>query len=952
MQYVVTDVLDFYGVNYNNADNNILTVICPFHDDNNPSGKINLTTGQYTCWPCNRHTTVLVYIAKKHNKDILTVYREVAALDSTPSKHYIEDPSNIETWHTRLWDFPELLKALHDRCVSDTAIAKYRLGAFKPGDDVAEIRIPLRDKRGNCIGVKSYRPGAKEKKYFWPRVNSYIKNKELVPHLLFPPEQLAYHTMVICGGELKAIAAADVLNQYDIGCISGTGSESVLFTPGQLAAFTGKIVYVLYDVDQTGIIKAEQLCRTLRAYTSDIYLVKLPLDPDIHPHGDVNDFLATGGNLYDLIKSTPQWVNVPPSFDKLSGIDANEEPINISLDKAVAASMAKRKVKVQVVISSMDNSPYSIPKDIQISCDRNHSYCSVCMVHQAFTNNTEEVKLSCERVEIMEMIGKELNKQEAILKKAFGVPQRCTYVTFVPQTFYHVEDVRVSQHLDITSRTNERSMQAAYCIGETRLELNEEYSITGRMYPHPATQQATLLITGVEPMQDALSTYVPANLEALKVFQPKEWTEESISAKLDEIYADLSHNVTRIYGRQDLHLLYDLAYHSVLLLPNNLKGWVEVLVVGDSAQGKTLCADRLIEHYGLGERVVCKGATVAGLLGGVQPYGKRWFVTWGKIPTHDRRILFLDEVKGTNTEVIAGLTDMRSKGIAEITKIEKRRANARTRLVMISNPRSERVIREYNTGIDAIKELIGSPEDIRRFDAIMVVAQKEVPDNIIHARERPTYEHVYTSSLCRDLILFGWTVPAVEIEDEYYINDVAQRLISTYVEDIPIVDTNTMREKLLRLSAALAVRTFSVKDQSTVLVRNCHLDYLYTFLSRIYSNPAFGYLEYSKKKLAMEAVIEPEAVKYRLLNKVPFPGAFIHELLTLDEFDTYTFQDILGWDVANARDLLAFLNRHHCLKRNKKMYRKSTSFSRLLISLEELLKENGEDRPSFIPEEF
>lgn len=952
MQYVVTDVLEYYGINTSNADNGHLTVLCPFHEDNNPSGKINLTNGQYVCWACNRHTTILVYIAKKLSKPVETVYREVAQLDSTPSKYFAEDPANIEIWHVKLFEMPELLKALHDRCVNDDSISKYRLGAFKPGDDVAEIRIPLRDKHSNVIGVKAYRPGQKTKKYYWPRLNSYIKNKDIVTQLLFPADQLSYHTILICGGEIKAIAAAQALNGHDIGAISGTGSETIAFSPAQLAAFHGKFVYVCYDIDEAGRVRAEQLCRMLTTYAGAIHLVKLPLDELKHPHGDVNDFLAEGGNLLELIKATPPWVNEPLDLNKIKGIDPNEEPLRISLDKAVAASMAKRKISVEVVVSSMDTSPYSIPKEVQVTCDRNHNYCAVCLMHQSYTNTVNTVKVSSESVELMEMVGKELNKQESILKRAFGIPQRCNYVSFLPQSFYHVEDVRVSQHLDITSRTNERSMQAAYCIGETRLELNEGYSLTGRMYPHPATQQATLLITEVAPMQDALSTYTPSNLEPLKVFQPSEWTVAGITAKLQEIYDDLSYNVTKIYGRHDMHLLYDLSFHSILLLPDKLKGWVEVLVIGDSAQGKTLCADRLISHYGLGERVVCKGATVAGLLGGLQQHGKRWFASWGKIPTHDRRLLVLDELKGTSPEVIAGLTDMRSKGIAELTKIEKRRTNARTRLIMISNPRSERIIREYNTGVEAVKELIGSPEDIRRFDAIMVVAQKEVPDELVHARIKKEVEHVYTADLCRELVLFGWTVPHVKLEDDYYLHETAQKLVKSYVEDVPIVDTNTIREKLLRLSTALAVRTFSIEDPATVLVRNCHIDYIFEYLNRLYSSPAFGYADYSKKKLQQDEIVAPEIVKHRLLNKVPFPREFVEELLTADEFDVTTFQDILGWDAANARDLLAFLNRHHCIRRTKRLHRKTPQFSKLLEEVLAIIDSGEGGRPAGIPEEF
>ena len=73
---------------------------------------------------------------------------------------------------------------------------------------------------------------------------------------------------------------------------------------------------------------------------------------------------------------------------------------------------------------------------------------------------------------------------------------------------------------------------------------------------------------------------------------------------------------------------------------------------------------RLMDHYKLGARHECKNATSAGLLGGLQQLGSRWFVSWGIIPMHDKRLVVLEEIKGTPIEVLAKLTDMRSSGIA------------------------------------------------------------------------------------------------------------------------------------------------------------------------------------------------------------------------------------------------------------------------------------------------
>lgn len=203
------------------------------------------------------------------------------------------------------------------------------------------------------------------------------------------------------------------------------------------------------------------------------------------------------------------------------------------------------------------------------------------------------------------------------MQRSVGNTKRCKKCSFKPIEFYNVEEVRISEALDLKVRKTEKSMQAAYCIGDS-LELNSSYEMTGRMFPHPKNQQATLLISSYETTEDALDTYVCENPEKLKLFQPKEWSVKGLEEKLKDIYDDLSANITFIYERHDLHLCMDLAYHSPLFINvqgREEKGWVEVLIVGDTAQGKSEVSKNLMNHYSLGDLVECKNATAAGLLG-------------------------------------------------------------------------------------------------------------------------------------------------------------------------------------------------------------------------------------------------------------------------------------------------------------------------------------------------
>jgi hypothetical protein len=512
--------------------------------------------------------------------------------------------------------------------------------------------------------------------------------------------------------------------------------------------------------------------------------------------------------------------------------------------------------------------------------------------------------------------------------------------------------------LEIGSRGIDDVLQPALCVGHG-LETNASYAFTGRMFPHPKTQQSILLISEATPTLDTLSTYQPAlaELSPLAVFQPTEWTVEAIDAKLKHVYDDLSANVTHIFERQSLHLMLDLTYHSVLLFPFDgkpTKGWVETLVAGDSSQGKTETVLRLMQHYNLGERIECKNATVAGLLGGLQQIGTRWFVTWGIIPMHDKRLVILEEIKGTSTDVIGKLTDMRSSGVAEIPKIEKRRTHARTRLVMVSNPRSDRPLSMYNFGVEVVKELIGALEDIRRFDAVLLVSAGQIESDKLNKLQqyRPHVPHVYTGTLCRNLILWAWTrsLEQVKFTDDAVLRILSEatRLCSEFTEMIPIVDRGSMRFKLARLAISLACRTFS-HDDVNVLVRECHVEYIAKFLETTYADTVFGYKDFSTAIELSNTLLSPDILKTALLQ-TPFPSDLIKNLLYTNEIELRDVCDWCSWDRNEGLQLLSLLVRKHAFIRDGAGYRKSAPFIEFLKNLLNSTELKTNDRPNYVAE--
>jgi hypothetical protein len=940
----VIGTLRDYNVRFERKSDTKLEVLCPFHSDTNPSGVIDSNSGQFHCWSCKVSTSIYGFLSKKTNKPKKQLYFDIngkfAKTDNVPTN--IRD---IERFHDRIWAHETFITELAHRCVDKELILEYRLGL-----EHDRISIPVTDEAGRYILRRLYLPGADKNKFTnISAKRGEFKNKSV----LYPIEQLQYDKILLVGGEIKAIAASKVLNPKGIGVITSTEGENN-WNSNLNTYFAGKTVYVCLDVDEAGEEGAFKRCQSLNGIVEWIGKITLPLDKEKYPKGDINDFLREGGDLLKLISECEQWV-----FEAVKEIDDSEEALEVTLEEAVGAGVAGKKIEFTAVVSSVDLRPYSIPSKIEVKCQRGNDFCTLCNIYNNTQEHNQVIDIHPERLEIMEMVGEELRHHPRILKKAIGIPAKCLECTFEPIEQFKVEDTRISQELDITSRSAERTMQIAYCIGNTSLEMNESYKMRGRMYPHPKNQQASLLISEYEQTEDALGTYKPSDIERLDIFQPKEWEVGSIEEKLNEIYTDISANVTYIYDRLPLHLCVDLSYHSPLHIPLNnqlINGWTEVLIIGDSAQGKSKTAERLMGHYGLGERVICKGATTAGLLGGVSPQGnKRFFVVWGKIPTNDRRHVILEELKGANEGVIASLTDMRSSGRAVVTKIEARSAWARTRLAAISNPRSENPIDSYNFGLDVIRELIGSQEDVRRFDMCLLVERNEVDADKINELEKnpPKVEHIYTSDLSRELVLWAWTISEknISFESTATLFDVSRELCNEYVDDIPIVDRFSMKEKLAKLSAALAVRTCS-RDGIGLVIRDCHIHFIAKYLRSVYNSKCFGYNRYSKIKMEAENLVNPQLVSQKIKTTFRHPEDFVYHSLTTDEINRIWVQELLGIDDETARGIISFLRRQRAIKpvpgRNG-VYRKTTSYTTLLKGL----AENGElkiEKPNYVEE--
>jgi hypothetical protein len=917
--------LEHFGIQFAYAGSETVKCKCCFHDDNSPSAVFRLAVATFECKSCGAKGDLVDFLAKYTNRprvDILSLLAKRYNLTTHLRPISVE---LIEAAHSAIWDAEALRKELHKRCVTDDLIRRYRLGVREN-----RISIPVMDPGGRAyINIRSYLPGA-------PGAQKMKNLKGRGKLAIYPHDQLQYDTLMLTGGEMKAVASVPALNCHAIGAVAVTGGEGE-WDNELNAHFSGKHVVIVFDIDEKGRKAAKKIARVLTPIARSIRIALLPLNAAEYPTGDVNDFLAMGGDLYNVIEKAE-------SYDpRITRIDWGSGDYDTrTIDDAIAADNLGVRSSVSALITGVADQRFSVPRSVQVCCARDSKFCGQCPVAILDRDVYDIPSESPNVIAMLEATDAELAR---VLDRELSVPSKCTAHGYSVIARHGAEIAIIAPPLELKATSSTaRESQKIIVLGDG-VDANEEYVLEGRAQPSPKNQETVLLISSAKKKTSSLSRYVFEHSDLCSVFQPPDWSAAALELHLNDIY-DAMASITGIRERRDLHCMIDLVYHSVLQIQpevNIERGWVEALILGDSSQGKTQATIGMQRHYGLGHKVDSKNSSVAGLIGGLQKLNGMWMITWGALPTHDQRLVILEELKGAKVEVISALTDVRTSGIATLEKIRAGRRLCRTRILALSNPRSSRPMNTYSHGVEAILELIGAPEDVRRFDACMVVAKDDISYDIIHQLHEIKRHHPYTSEACHHNVMWAWTRRVEQIKFPRptwaAILDASRRLCKKYSEQIPIVDAGSMRLKLARLCASLAARTFSTEDEENLLVRECHVEVIDNLLNRLYDSNGMRYNTYSERQNRLLAVLDKAALVKDLCS-VPFPRKLVEYLHGTSWLTVEELQHHGGLDRSDGEHLIGSLARNYAISQKGRNYVASPGFRSLL---DELVKELPND---------
>lgn len=884
---------------------------CPLHQDTKRSASLNADTGDFYCNTCAMGGSVQWLMMQKDEwvePDPNAVHNGNGRASSAAQA---EELSLIraDSWNDVLLEHEKLrLKQL----MSKRGLSRHTIEERLIGWDMLAnaYTIPIFDAGGGLLNVRRYSMEADtDRRKIWS-ISGHGSP------VLYPIDQLESDVIIICEGELDALIT--IQNGY--AAITRTGAAKV-WDPPWSKLFAGKLVYLCHDADHAGVAANRSVAKHLIKFAREIRFISLPYGITDKHGKDLTDFWLEHDKerFEELLKRS---LVLGDQRTKVK-----DAPAEVSVAEAGDARHEGKPLRLTVQTKGRTQGEYTVPALVKFTCDmENGNKCKVCPMLEA--EGEMEDQIDPNERDILSLMNSTDGQMREILRER-NLIVKCPRFEVDILEHQSVEHLVVIPSIDHTKHQitggDYKSIEII-SVGRQDTSTGITVQVTGTLHSDPRSQLTRFQAWEVNPLETSLDRYelTADEIKLCKSFQPG--PGETPYQKMARIALDLSRSVTKIYGRPEMHVMMDLVFHSALRFEFNGvtddRGWMEALILGDTRTGKSEAAQRLVEHYGAGELISCETASIPGILGGLEQRSNGWSVSWGAVPLNDRRLVVLDEISGLSVEQISQLSALRSSGVAQLQKVLAERANARTRLLWLSNPRNGKAMASYQYGVDAVQPLIGNHEDISRFDIAMTVANSDVDASSINVRHKD-HKTRYTSKACNALIHWAWSRKPEQIKWTDDATDAclkaALEMGDKYNQNPPLVQAAAVRWKLARMATAIAMRLFSADENLNCVVTVQHVKAAAAFMDRVYGMPGFGYLARSERKNKDKA----EAVGHlddvvAMLHNMPQANKFLQNIE--GQFKPFDMASAMGGDAGAAHNLCNALANKNMIHMRKGLY--------------------------------
>ena len=915
--------------------------LCPLHQDSNPSFGFNRKSGSWCCFAGCGKGSAFDYLMQTSGHGFKEVLLELGDQVGVPRPFSNRPPRPpiredvIKQWVTYLWDNEGVCRWLREkRGLSDDTLSKYEIG-WDPKRQ--RNTIPIRDERGNVVNVRLYNAKNKSKMINYTEG----QHKYGSPPRLFGIDELAKFEgkqVVFCEGEWDRL----LLQQEGLMAVSGTHGASV-FRPEWIPLFEGREVVILYDCDREGqaAVKKVVLPALKTSGADSVKNVVLPLKGEKEDK-DVTDYLhkrgLTAGELQNLIEETP--------FHSYEEESRPEDIIDLkSFTEIEGKELIDKKVRCEITVCGETSETFHAVEEFQVpSCSRMQKggcfECKGVMEPAVIPKGAQEYIGSCmsTNVQLKAMLREYgcKNGQKPLIDILRRTP--------VKEFFCHQRVNRITQIRDdegnivqlIDGKKQELLEKRVYYLSSEQLKPGN-YLATGWVKSHPKTQQVTFLIESMEPQEDDFEGFrLQENIQHLQAFQSLSWSE---------ILKDLTENVTRVYEREELLVAVLLTYCSPRWIPFNgeiIRGWLVTVIIGDSGTGKTQTYQRIAEFINVGDCFSGLTGSRTGLAYAlVEHKQKGWQVRVGRYPANSRKILTVDETQHLHDWDLRTISKAMEEGFLQIDRVQSKGYESQTRLIMIANPKKDRIMDSFSFGCEALTTIF-PPTIIRRTDIAVFANSGDLKDlSVINRKHTSGTTRRITPEMLRPVIYWVWNLRPEEIlftpDAESHCLRQAKEMSETYghAVNVPLITVSDYRNNLARLAAAFAALQVSANEDFTQLrIELQHVSMATEFLNRLYSHENCGLNEYSEIMRLSSQLWDYDRIEEAFLKKKGDASEAFPRLIFILRITPAIRRDDLaeqvGFSVGTIKRAVKLLKQFNLINTTKDGYVKTPKFIKFL----------------------
>lgn len=904
-------------------------VMCPFHLDTTASMAVNVEKKVYYCHTCGAKGNDVTFARKIFGASAIS---ELEKLKSGVNQHIEEnDTQDYERLNVEFQFDSKILRDLKVTTNPTLSQINFKLPIYSYSGKLIDYRTYRKDGTPKCTSSKGGTTGMV--------VPIEIAKRDKKPMIL------------VAGEKDMLIARSKGFNAY---CITGGESRlPILF--GDI--FENRIVFVCYDNDSAGQTGATKLQDFLMKQKATAIILDIS-SVCIENKEDVFDYFVkynkTKEDFLGLISDT---------YNKFKTSLASQHTIHI--EACTNPKYYGKTLKSRIYTIANIQKQYGVNLHFEV--------VYLVSTRDGKGYKYDKFKFKHKFKKDKEILWMYNTKNDAKYREIFKEAASINFFKNNPGS--KPNKIEVLSYEPIVETPDDVTPVHEYLIGRSTSKLGDEESYLDN---YGRNKDAPIKLITTKPIQIA-NTYdiiyeVVYNTEkgndinlfahnTLSCSQIDSFTiDDSVKDSLNAVrsmvkYMDgfcnleqLTEDAKSFVGTGFDKLMYTmmmLVFHSQLEIKvgdHVESGVLDGLFVSNTSVGKSGNAEAIKKRLEFGTTINLANTSIAGLIGGCITMSGVDVIKIGEFTRQHKKLCVMEELSKADENLIDQLTQTRTSKKAVINKIVHGEFDANVRCITLANPKVRsagraKTVDSYSNGIQMIYDLIKAPEDISRYDFIMI------PESVNNWK--PIYaQEVLSKKVYMDR--HNWAITRkindIEYEPGFYehLTKISKALNDLYeAHDIKLFCVKTM-SRLTKMSVALAGYTASVgSDYSKLLVKREHVNTVAKLLQAIYNSENFNLQEYVKtNKGANEFTSSDlELIKsWKEFNNEYWKLACL--LKDQTDLQTASFAKMLGTSDLAANVVIGEFNKHSFIKSNKGTFNATPKFHKCMRAL------NKEDKVS------